>query len=91
MFDAAFEVISADSAAGAMWPVFLEWGATGWHRSAEVSDLVNNDVLKGMVEREAFVFDSDRLTRVFKGVEPSKFSDRAGRVNLDRTISGISA
>jgi hypothetical protein len=75
VFDAAFEVISADSAAGPMWPVFLEWGATGWHRSAEVRDLVNNDVLKGMVEREAFVFDSDRLTRVFKGVEPSKFSD----------------
>jgi hypothetical protein len=60
-----------------MWPVYLEWGSTGWYRNAEVSDLVNNDVVKEMVEREAYVFDSDRLTRVFKGVEPSKFSDIA--------------
>jgi hypothetical protein len=75
VLDEAFEVISADSATGAMWPVFLEWGATGWHRNAEVSALVNNDVVREMIERDAFVFDSERLTRVFKGIEPSKFSD----------------
>lgn len=75
VLDAAFEVISADSATGAMWPVFLEWSATGWHRNAEVSALVNNDVVKEMIGRAAYIFDSERLTRVFKGVETSKFSD----------------
>lgn len=75
LFDAAFEVISADSATGAMWPVFLEWAGTGWYKSAKVCDLVNNDVVAEMAARNVFIFDPKRLTRVFKGVEPSKFTD----------------
>jgi hypothetical protein len=77
VLDAAFEMIKEESDDGAMWPVFLEWGGTGWHRSGEVKNLIKNDVIRGLVERSAFVFDSERLTRVFKGVEPSKFSDIA--------------
>lgn len=58
-----------------MWPVFLEWASTGWYRNEQVNDLVNNDVIKEMIGLQAYVFDADRLTRVFKDVEPSKFSD----------------
>jgi hypothetical protein len=67
--------VSADSADGSMWPVFLEWGSSGWSRKSEVKDLINNEVMKGLVEKSVFLFDSERLTRVFKGVEASKFSD----------------
>jgi hypothetical protein len=58
-----------------MWPVFLEWGASGWYRHAEVMKLINNDVVKALATRAVFLYDPDRLTRVFKGVEVSKFSD----------------
>jgi hypothetical protein len=75
IYDTVFEVIRADSADGSMWPVFLEWGSSGWSRKSEVKDLINNEVMKGLVEKSVFLFDSERLTRVFKGVEASKFSD----------------
>jgi len=75
VFDAAFEVIGAENADGAMWPVFLEWGGTGWNRSGEVKKLIKNDVVRALVDTNVFLFDYDRLTRVFKGVEPSRYSD----------------
>ncbi|WP_262047911.1 hypothetical protein [Bradyrhizobium sp. Bra78] len=75
VLDAAFEVISADSATGAMWPVFLEWASTGWYKNEQINELVNNDVIKELIGLHAYVFDADRLTRVFKDVEPSKFGD----------------
>jgi hypothetical protein len=37
--------------------------------------LVNNDVMKALATQAVFLFDPERLTRVFSGVEASKFSD----------------
>jgi len=75
VFDQLFDLVSAESADGAMWPVFLEWSGSGWHRHQDVKKLVTNDTLNAMVAQSVFVFDVDRLTRVFKGVEASKFAD----------------
>jgi hypothetical protein len=75
VFDAVFEVISEDSSEGQMWPVFLEWSSSGWDRNAEVMKLINSDVMKALATRSVFLFDPERLTRVFSGVEASKFSD----------------
>ncbi len=58
-----------------MWPVFLEWASTGWYKNEQINELVNNDVIKELIGLHAYVFDADRLTRVFKDVEPSKFGD----------------
>ncbi|MHC2332972.1 hypothetical protein [Bradyrhizobium sp. USDA 4454] len=68
-------VAGAESPDGARWPVFLEWSSSGWHRSAEVKQLVTNETLKAMTEKQVFLFDENRLTRVFSGIEESKFSD----------------
>jgi hypothetical protein len=75
VFDAAYEIIANDSSDGAMWPVFLEWAGTQWHRAKEVKGLIANDLIKSMSERQVYVFEADRRTRVFAGVEESKFSD----------------
>jgi hypothetical protein len=58
-----------------MWPVFLEWGSSSWHRHAEVMKVINNDVMRALATRVVFLFDPERLTRVFSGVDASKFSD----------------
>jgi hypothetical protein len=75
VFDAVFEVISDDSSEGQMWPVFLEWGSSAWYRNVEVKALINNDVMGALTAAGVFLFDPERLTRVFSGVEASKFSD----------------
>lgn len=75
LFDAIYELISAEGADGAMWPVYLEWASSGWSRNEEVQKLIANDTLNSMSQSSVFVFDEKRLTRVFSGIEESKFSD----------------
>jgi hypothetical protein len=53
----------------------LEWSSSSWYRHAEVMKLINNDVMRALATRVVFLFDPKRLTRVFSGVEASKFSD----------------
>ncbi|MGY3360532.1 hypothetical protein ACVWZK_007195 [Bradyrhizobium sp. GM0.4] len=74
LFDEIYALISAESADGGMWPVYLEWASSGWSRTKEVQKLIANDALSSMSQRSVFVFDEDRLTRVFSGIEESKFS-----------------
>ncbi|MCK1602610.1 RNA-directed DNA polymerase [Bradyrhizobium sp. 166] len=74
LFDEIYALISAESADGGMWPVYLEWASSGWSRTKEVQKLIANDTLSSMSQRSVFVFDEDRLTRVFSGIEESKFS-----------------
>ncbi|MBR1201978.1 MULTISPECIES: RNA-directed DNA polymerase [unclassified Bradyrhizobium] len=82
VFNAIFELINTESADGAMWPVFLEWSSSGWLRNSEVKNLLTNDTLKAMSEKQVFVFDAERLTRVFSGIEESKFSDIAHAIEF---------
>jgi hypothetical protein len=73
--DAIFDLMSTENSDGSMWPVFLEWAGTGWHRAGDVQKLISNETIKTMSERPVYLFDSDRLTRVFAGIEASKFAD----------------
>jgi hypothetical protein len=82
IFDAIFELISTESSEGPMWPVFLEWSSSGWPRNDEVKQLITNETLKVMSEREVFLFDDERLTRVFSGIEESKFSSIAHAIEF---------
>jgi hypothetical protein len=75
IFDAIFDLMGTENSEGPMWPVFLEWSSSGWHRNSEVKQLITNDTLKAMSEKQVFLFDDERLTRVFSGIEESKFSD----------------
>lgn len=75
VFEAIFELVRTESSEGPMWPVFLEWSSSGWHRHSDVKKLVANEILKSMIDNQVFLYDNERLTRVFSGVEKSKFSD----------------
>jgi hypothetical protein len=80
--DAIFELISTESSDGSMWPVFLEWSSSRWPRHDKVKQLITNEILKTMSEKQVFLFDDERLTRVFSGVEESKFSDIAHAIEF---------
>ncbi|UQD70485.1 RNA-directed DNA polymerase [Bradyrhizobium japonicum] len=73
--NAAFDLISGESPDGPMWPVFLEWAGTGWHRHGDVQKLIQNETMRQMALESTFLFDDERLTRVFAGIEESKFGD----------------
>ncbi|TWB75996.1 RNA-directed DNA polymerase [Bradyrhizobium sacchari] len=73
--EAAFDLISSESSEGPMWPVFLEWAGTGWHRHGDVQKLIQSEAIRQMSLAPVYLFDSNRLTRVFAGIEESKFGD----------------
>jgi hypothetical protein len=75
VFSAVLDRIGKDDADGPMWPVFLEWAGSGWSKHGDVKKLIKSETLLGMADNHVYLFDSSRLTRVFNGIEPSKFSE----------------
>jgi hypothetical protein len=65
-----------------MWPVFLEWSSSGWHRSDEVKKLTTNETLAAMAEKQVFLFDDELLTRVFSGIQESSLATLRTRSNI---------
>jgi Reverse transcriptase (RNA-dependent DNA polymerase) len=80
MFEAALEICEQDNGNGAMWPLSLEWASRRWPKHQTVSDSLVNEVVKAMGTGGVKVFDHERLTRVFDGVEESARTEVSGAI-----------
>jgi hypothetical protein len=69
LFQAAHESVVADTASGPLWPLFLEWVSRGWPGYEAVSAVASNELIEEMAAARVVLFDPDRLTPVFAGVE----------------------
>jgi hypothetical protein len=49
-------------------------GSSSRYRHAEVMKVINNDVMRALATRVVFLFDPERLTPIYSGVDASKFS-----------------
>jgi hypothetical protein len=76
----AAERLTQETAGGALWPVFLEWTARKWPENEKITAAVQNEIVASMGKAGVTLFDVERLTRVFEGVETSNFA------NVERAI-----
>lgn len=56
-----------------MWPLFLEWDSKDWNRHAEVRSFAKNELIESMSDHFVRLFDEERLTRVFNGIDQPDF------------------
>lgn len=77
LFDFAANRLVQETAGGALWPVFLEWMAKKWPSNQKIKPAIQNEIVENMGQHAVVLFDAQRLTRVFEGVESANFASVA--------------
>lgn len=74
VFDSSIALLAQEDANGPHWPLFLEWRAKSWPNHEVVASFGRNEIVDLMALAKVSIFDSERLTHVFDGLDESDFS-----------------
>jgi hypothetical protein len=80
VFETALDRLAGESAAGRLWPLFLEWKVKRWtgHTRLDVSDATIADLIEGGVH----IYQPEILPPVFRDADPDEFDQVGSAIEL---------
>ncbi len=73
IFSDARDLLFPETAGGPYWPVLMEWISRDWPQHGEIS--AKHSMIEEMSRNRVTMFDSEKLPKVFEGIEGENLSD----------------